>query len=124
MEAPSTSKNLATLTASSGCQNPTITKLTPSIKLRKTHPYNSQSNKGNKFEEYPRLIVFNIEENRMLVSKWVYGAEDECCHQGAEERPPQSLEWEVIADLRRTNETYKHSHNITEPKLLVKPSED
>jgi len=53
-----------------------------------THPHNSQANEWNKLKEYPWFIVLYIEEDRMLISKWIYGAEYKSCHQSAEERPP------------------------------------
>jgi hypothetical protein len=85
METASTPAISAMLATSSQCKNPTRAELMSSINLCKAHPYNSQGNKGNKFEEYPRFIVFYIEEHRMFISEWVYGTEDESCHQGAEE---------------------------------------
>jgi hypothetical protein len=53
-----------------------------------THPHYSQANEWNKLKEYPWFIVLYVEEDRMLVSKWIYGAEYKRCHQGTEERPP------------------------------------
>lgn len=37
----------------------------------------------------------------MLVSEWVDGPQDEGGYQGAEERPPESLQREVVRDLGR-----------------------
>lgn len=50
-----------------------------------THPHNSQANEWNKLKEYPRFIVLYIEEDRMLVPKWIYGAKYKSCHQSTEE---------------------------------------
>lgn len=66
-----------------------------------THPYNAQSDKGDQLEEDPRLVVFDVEEDGVLVPEWIYASQDEGRHQGAEKRPPQRFQGEIIADLNK-----------------------
>ena len=45
----------------------------------------SQQNEWDQFEKYPRLVVLDVEKDRVLVSVRIDGADDESRDQGAKE---------------------------------------
>ena len=59
----------------------------------------TEEQEGHQFKEHPRIVIFDVEKDRVFVSERVDGLEDEGGHQGAEKRTPQGLQGEVVADL-------------------------
>lgn len=50
----------------------------------------------------PGSVELHIEKDQTAVAEGVNGAKGECSNQSSEERTPQSLQWEVVADLKKT----------------------
>jgi hypothetical protein len=46
--------------------------------VNETYPQNTERCEGNQFVEDPRLVVFDIEKDRMFVPVRVDSADDEC----------------------------------------------
>ena len=60
-------------------------------------PDDTEEEEGEKLDEYPRVVVLDVEEDRVLVAERVDGLQDEGGDQRAEERPPERLQREVVA---------------------------
>ena len=60
-------------------------------------PDDTEEEEGEKLDEYPRIVVLDVEEDRVLVAERVNGLQDEGGDQRAEERSPERLKREVVA---------------------------
>lgn len=61
------------------------------------HP---QQDEGEELEHVPGRVVLHVKQHQATVPERVDGAQHERRHQSREERAPQSLQREIIADLR------------------------
>lgn len=59
----------------------------------------AQEDKGKQLEQVPRGVILHVEEDQAAVAERVDGPQHEGGHQRREERPPQSLQRKVVADL-------------------------
>lgn len=62
------------------------------------HP---QEDKGKQFKQVPWSVILHVEEDQAAVTEWIDGPQNKGSHQGSKERPPQSLQRKVIADLEK-----------------------
>ena len=60
------------------------------------HP---QEDKGKQFKQVPWSVILHVEEDQAAVTEWIDGSQNKGSHQSSKERPPQSLQRKVIADL-------------------------
>ena len=60
-------------------------------------PDDAEQQEGEQLDEYPRVVVLDVEEDRVLVAERVDGLQDEGGDQSAEEGPPERLQREVVA---------------------------
>ena len=65
----------------------------------KFYPNSAKKDKRNQFEKDPWFAVFNVEENRVLITVRINGADNESCNQSAKKRAPQCFHREIVADL-------------------------
>lgn len=62
-------------------------------------PEHSQKDERDQLKQVPWRVVLHVEQHQAAVTKRVDGAQDKGRHQGGKERPPQSLEREVVTHL-------------------------
>lgn len=61
--------------------------------------HDAETDERDQLDEDPRFVVLDEEEHRVLVAEGVDGAENESGDEGAEERPPERLQREVVRDF-------------------------
>src|SRR6218665_1259815 len=68
---------------------------------KRTYTEYAEQNECPQLDQIPRIVVFDVEHDEMVVSKRIEGAEDESSRQSTEEGAPERLQRKVVAPLDR-----------------------
>jgi len=67
-----------------------------------TCPKYAEKNERQQLDYEPFIVVLDVEQYKMVIAEWIKRTQNKCCRESAEERPPQSLHWKIIAHLLQT----------------------
>ena len=68
--------------------------------INSTYPKHPEQDERDEFDEVPGVVVLYVEHHQVVVAEGVEGTQHEGRGEGAEERPPEGLQGEVVAHLQ------------------------
>lgn len=83
---------------------------------KQTYTKYAEQNECTQLDQIPWIVVFDVEHDKMVVSKRIEGTQDESSRQRTEERAPERLQWKVVAHLHDNKNSQSNLTASTVPR--------